>query len=432
MVDRGHRDVFQRVAFGSTFFSICLLLFFEMFGGVFRWILVEIGLSSFIYLPKVLMLLSMGLVLISARFVIQIWSLFFIGGIFILYGTLANGVVPALFSVFMLTPFVASALVSDRLVLLMSSSGPLIPVLFSVAFVGVVLDYFYPMPWSGATMITMFGEIENSREWWTQGLTRSAGFTRVSTTSATLLALLGVILVSREKTGVISNTLVVFVTLMGLALTTSKVTLLSFVAVVFLFGVIRVLKLNPWVIATAVVVIQGALFGFSTYAPNFTSSYGVVSVLLFGSLMVRFTETWPEYVATLGESSSDVFQVVLLGAGIGAVGAPQKLFNETAVLADNALLYSVGTLGSVGLILWLYLAIKAAKLSVSPDFGERVLGLCGLLLLINGLTTDIWESTFGLVVMGVIAGRNTARKYTTHKRIDGGAPLTYPRSHVKR
>lgn len=137
---------------------------------------------------------------------------------------LLNTVYTSLFAFFVLISFLIAYFMDVGPVLRSKVYKPLLTVLFVSTVAGIIYDFMYDAPWTGTFLATAFGEVSISREWWSQGITRSAGFTRESTTAALLTGLVTINLVMLFR-GFKLRVMIFLVGVAAVSLTTSKATL---------------------------------------------------------------------------------------------------------------------------------------------------------------------------------------------------------------
>ena len=132
---------------------------------------------------------------------------------------------------------------------------------------------------------------------------------------------------------------------------------------------------------------------------------GVLQTFLYGSFYDRVANPWPAYFNDiLTNVGSDVFGV-LLGGGLGSTGAPQKVFLGGPVLADSSIMYLWGSFGIFGVAFWFYLLFSLKRGLHADSSTERGIAISGAFLMLLSITTDIWESTFALLYVGMFAAR---------------------------
>lgn len=383
---------------------LMLYLVTESFGGVYRWFSVELGFIELVYLPKLAVLFSLFIVLLLKKHHVSKWLILIIIFCWCCLGVVSNGLEQSVFALFMVSPLFVFYLVDVAPRESPNSLYSLMLILFIFTVSGIFYDYFYDVPWTGTMLETSYGELENSREWWTQGITRSAGFTRDSTTAAMLTALLAINLMTL-KSGAGRKIMLYMLTIAALVCTTSKATIVGFVLVSPLLffsptALIRSLYLLA-MIASQIIVMS--LIGFVSTS-DFLRPTSTIETLIYGSFYTRLSETWPGYISDIINNSGLDQLAVIFGGGLGSTGAPQKLFTGVPVLADSSILYLWGTFGLMGFVFWglILNSIKVGLMRADPFyFGIAV---SGIFLMFLSLTTDIWESVFALVIIGINIG----------------------------
>jgi hypothetical protein len=280
--------------------------------------------------------------------------------------------------------------------------------LLAVTVFGVVLNYFMDMPWSGAVFETAAGDMALSKEWTSGGVSRIAGFTRVSWDAAiiTVSAIMpimclqslrwpwkwllfamafGVVFLTTTKGAMIGLAGVgVFLCLHHLGKGQNKLSLPFFVAPLLVF-------------ALPLMAYLGGVSG---------SSFEQAAAILY-SFVDRVTYTWPKAFELFNYGGN-----AIMGRGLGGIGLAQFVFEGSrANAADNFMLYVYVTFGVLG-IFYVYrilFSLKDAASHVSRYLWGCVLGWLTFGFL-YGMTTNIVDAPFFMFVFGLIAGASQFKK----------------------
>jgi len=378
---------------------IIAMLFFEVLSSPIRYYSSFLGLSAIYYLPKVLLFLFAALkVLVAKNYYKWMFLLFLL--VEIIYGVLNNGVISSLFSFYTWTPlwalfFIDHNIFSDKIF------EKVIRYVFLITVIGVFLDTMIEFPWVGFELEILGTNVEGNREWWTAGVSRISGFTRMSAHTAIIIMVSSIYLLYGYR----NNYIKIFLYLLTLAcliLTTTKAAIGAFLILTpFLFG-LRSLSISMFLLLSLLISNVVLIIGSVGFGLNFENPKSIVEIFLFRSFDIRLEDTWPEFYATLLNSSNYI--VSLLGTGFGGVGSVIKSFGdvgfEALSTADNSILYIYGLFGIFGIIFHLYIYRLCGKLIFSEETSTIKLGFVLLGCLIVGTTTDIFENVIILLVIG--------------------------------
>lgn len=359
-IERVRLSLFER----WILFVTLLFMFSEVFMGVLRYYLSDIGLAPLVYLPKMLFFLTL-LVWVGA----SIWrgrvnklyagTLLFIGffAIIGLYYTEGRALQVA-FGIYTLGPFLLGLLALPVLLKVQFKLKPYVMVLWLSAVIGILLDLFYDFPWVGAEY--QLGEIglKISRAWTTSGFERLAGFSRLSFDVSIQILLLGLFLI------IMTNrywyrVLIWLIAGVAIILTTSKSTSASFIILTFFLALRTSLPYNKfWHSLIVVTVIIGIILPISSLiiSYQFGDTGDFSTRLLFSSIGMRLMLIWPagfDLVANYGS--------LWLGRGIGGISAAQQYFEPFLYHpSDNFYLYLYVTMG-LGMFIFLAAYIIGAS-----------------------------------------------------------------------
>lgn len=396
---------------GDKFMLISLFLFlvFEVLQGPLRYYLSQAGGVILAYAPKALMLVVFIAVAIQAlwskrlsRLVLTVASLFVVS---ITVGfCFARSVSQPFLGIFSLVPMLFGVVAEPAV----SRFGPRIcPYalgLWLCVAVGVTFNYFHSVPWTGFTYQLGDAEVEVSREWTYFGANRIAGFARASFEAATQLLFLG--LVSSILLG--SRTLALTVWLVTgvlIAATTTKTTLglYFFLTIAFCLVLPRFVQAGFQRAVKEVLPIVIALVGIllpigSMFLSRATQSGDQGSGTLFASFAIRLQQMWPDTFAMIFNHGS-----VLLGRGIGGVGAAQKIFEPDLYSpADNMYLYLYATFGVFSLVIIWTVTRAVVRLRRGRDPMTTLVWLLGISILMEGWTISCIEGGTMAVITGLV------------------------------
>lgn len=399
---------------GALIFIIAI--FFEIYGGVARYVLDSIGLIELVYLPKILMLFYVAAGVLSwlidgtgvtARTMAGSWILVATG----MATGLANGLDwPQMifgFSIFL------PLLFGVQLGILASDCAWLTPRMIYVAFAsvsaGVLIQYALgDVFWSGGSYAVNGHEMEVSRAWDHDGIDRLSGFSRISTQAGLQAATFG-LMAAVLLSGVWRIALLpVVVVALGIAvITTTKSAVVALVVSAFALLYLRSRYFSAQLIATGVVMV-----GLPLYAARgdlYLDYSSPVSQFLFASFDARLTLTWPVTFMLV-----DKFGVAGLGIGMGGVGTPARTLggvdasDATGELGlgytDNLALYLYGNIGLPGLLVIAFAVWSIVWLCRYGSERQCALGCGAAVLLFAGVTVDMMEMLVAPMVFGVAIG----------------------------
>lgn len=378
-------------------------LAFLVLEGAIKYLLGSLGLSYLIYFPKVLLitcvLLKFYVGLTEGRaskvnfslFVIIIWSLF--AGFYFI-----GNVGQVLFGAYSFLPFIFGYLMADK-VDITEGMTRFIELLFITAFVGLILDFYFDLPWEGFSYETFGRENEGSRNWNQFELTRPAGFSVISWAVASHLAVFGIIAIGQTE-NLIKKIMYSFLLLIGVLISTTKGVIMALVALSFFliipkrwrFLAFSVTLLFSWVLPISV------LF-FDYKLPELDSVYG----LLTYSFFMRMTDAWPRYFEILGN-----FLVVFVGKGFGAFGqASYRVLTPESHAVDSLFLYVIGILGLPGTVFFYHRLIKKVRVFIKANKLNFVAVIYAFIvygIIVSGLEFGVWG-----LILGYLLGSNNVK-----------------------
>jgi hypothetical protein len=270
-----------------------------------------------------------------------------------------------------------------------------------VSLVGILVDMATDVPWKGYSYQLAGIDLQGSREWGTYGVDRLAGFSRLSSVLAMMLATFALYVHSHVNSRALK--LALFVATIGaIALTTTKSVV---VAYVFGIGALSMRWRPNWLAPLLLISVAiGVLLPLSAVLFK-QSGISAGQDVLLSSLDDRLITTWPGFYEIVEKSGA-----LLTGVGFGAVGSPTTLFpilgqsgNRLGGLgvADNLALYAWGMLGVLGVLLYLGLFPLMRRLSLrNTPHARGLLGVTICLCLVSW-TTDILEALIPSLFIGL-------------------------------
>lgn len=369
--------------------------------GPVRYILVNADLAWVAYVPTFLLL---AVIVIRGLPLLYPWRLrrVILCAVIVIAGWLGLSLVgnpgQVLFGVYVWVPFLFGALLAPEIVPHLRRLHRLYALLWSVSVLGVFLDYFFDLPWSGLEYEIRGITVEGVRKWYTFGIERLAGFARASFEAAIIILVLSLLLIAygnsrwaKFAAWVIGGGAIVLTTTKGIVAVYLALTLLLLLR---RWMPVFVLRVVPYLVA-AVVIALPSYSWTQTVSLNLDSE---VTRFLFASFGDRLTYMWPGAYDLVFQHGAGLF-----GRGIGGIGAPQERFEEALYNpADNLFVYLFGIFGYFGAPLLLVIAHRVSKFAVSRKGEAGLFYLLGTGILIYGITTNVVESAYMAVFLGFV------------------------------
>lgn len=388
------------------------LLVSETFAGALRYYLDTAGISALLYVPKVLCLAAVALEVPRARSHAGVWL--------VLFGLVASSALALLhgatlgnvgFSLFIYIPLLFGLFCGSYLEQRTRLLGWVVGLCLIASIIGIALDMFTSVPWKGYSY--MMGDVElTANKSWAFGSTdRLAGFARMSTNLAVMIALYSLFLAAFLRSRLLR--MMLYPLAFGaIFLTTNKSTAAAYLLtlmMLFLAGY-RLPSAGAFLIA----VLAGMALPIASLLMNIPQSEAY-SGGLFASFNDRLINSWPNFIEVITNEGWGWW-----GAGFGAVGSSAAAFPlawlELLSIADNTALYLWGMLGVFGVLLYLMLFPLLLRLH---DPGSRIrdalLGIVFCTCLI-GWATDVLEVTTATLFLGMAIAHVVTPRDATHPR----------------
>lgn len=337
----------------------------EIFQGLARYLVGDSPLVIALYLPKMAMAaMLVAHVAVSSTVTRAALPFLSVIGISLVIGFLSNrNLLQTAFGLWVLLPAIFGFSVGRHVYAAIGTSlvWP-IRLLWGAALAGVILNFFYEVPWTGTELDVLGQTVEGSRDWTTQGISRLAGFSRASFAVASQLLLLSLLMLPYLRWRTI-RLLCWVITGIAIVVTTTKATIGAWVFCTLYLLMARsafrgVAAALPVVVAGSAILFPllladgNAYFDFSWLGLDDNTTNLVVN-----SVLQRFTEGWPDAFQYIAEE-----KLMLTGTGIGGFGAAAKLFNPD--------IYNPGDNITVGLYLsfgvWAFVPLTWFLLRISP------------------------------------------------------------------
>lgn len=373
------------------------LLISETFAGALRYYLDIAGVSALLYLPKLACIAAVALEIPRARSQPGVWLVLFavlVSSLFaLLHGATLGNVG---FSLFIYIPLLFGLFCGGYLEQRTSLLSWVIGFCLVASMLGIALDMFTSVPWKGYSY--MMGDVElTANKSWAFGSTdRLAGFARMSTNLAVMIALYSLFLAAFLRSRLL-RMLLYPLAFGAIFLTTNKSTAAAYLLtllMLFLAG-----YRLPSATAFFIAVLVGMGLPIASLLLNIPQSEAY-SASLLASFNDRLIHSWPNFIDVIVNEGWGWW-----GSGFGAVGSSAAAFPlawlELLSIADNTALYLWGMLGVFGVLLYLLLFPLLLRLhDRGPRIRDALLGIVFCTILI-GWATDVLEVTTATLFLGM-------------------------------
>ncbi|MBF7994418.1 hypothetical protein [Rahnella laticis] len=332
-------------------------------------------------------------------------SVMILSGLFLFYtlvGVLNNGLIQALFGIYIFIPFLFSVSYSEVLFEKIIDNSKNIFLFFGIsAIVGVMYVNINGAPWLGSVLEIGGHEKILSRDWTAGGALRNPGFTGASFDVATLMLICFFFTLYNLKKSKqwLFYLVVVLLPIYPIYLTTTKTTIVT-------YCILSVLILLPSivnVIFSRIVMFFSVMFSYYYMLPG----EGRVRYDETNTFLQRIYETWPKAMGLLTDNMS-----FLIGRGIGGIGTPSLLFSPRFYNpADNALVYLYVIGGVASVILVMFFLLKFVASSSEDRNISSFYYLLAFVIFTGGVTYNLFESVFYAPFTGLLIGTLFNRKF---------------------
>lgn len=326
--------------------------------------------------------------------------------IYVVVGVIYVGdILQVAFGIKIFLPIIVGMMYYNEFTSQVNTIKPIFLIFFIITAIGIMLEYkLEQLPWAGLGYDISGVQIEGSREWSTSGVPRLAGFARSSFDAAIQILFLMIFLLVFLK-----NRFVHFIiwTLAGLSifLTTTKGVALAYIIVSILFLLLKIRPRSYKIYLQLAVfpVSISALIGFlvSAFDGTIVNGFQFEYDVLYGSFQDRLSNVWPLTLSMIAENGN-----VILGRGIGGIGAAQKLFEAHFYTpADNLGLYLYGTFGVPAIIYLFFLYWKLQHLKPNQQTEDVYIFLLLIATFTYGIVVNTIENGFLAFFIGLILNK---------------------------
>lgn len=292
--------------------------------------------------------------------------------------------------------------------------------MFYVSVIGVILNVFIDFPWKDASFEVMGTQQGAAREWTAGGVKRLAGFSRASYFAAACI-LIGFCAAEPKIKTFAAKAAAWLVGLVAIHLTTSKAPELAMILLpgtYFLLGrlkgtgaprrkLIATIHMAFWV----ALIFAGPLLAVSYGRQLFPRGPGIGPS--YSSLADRVLTTWPEALALVNWSDPISW---LVGRGLGGIGGPQTIAEvDRYNPADNLAIYLFVIFG-LGALLVAFLIFRGGQRAIQSDRSGRRDFAMIIAMLGVGAASNVIESVFAMMVLGLAIARKPPRAAKQVKR----------------
>lgn len=382
--------------------AIIIFLSSAVLTGPLRYLLSRVGMYPLIYLPKLLLLFLIPSLALAQG---KINYVFMLVAALLLISTawgIANLPSPlqALFGIWIIATFIfglySGAYVLDEL---SNYRGPF-TILFLIACAGVFLNPYMHYPWVGENISFAGTELEVARKWSAWSVARYAGFARVSINAAAQLLMFAIWIMCTHARR-IWRLFVWFMAGVGIALTSAKGPIASYIILTFYFSSGALMRhaiwwRRLWIAILQTLVIALVMLPISSIYISYNLVYdSFVQRFLLTSLGDRLEWMWPDSLKMLKSTQDWVF-----GLGLGGIGSAQEFFDPKNFLAgDNMFVFMVVNFGIVvSILFFLWLTIAISRKFILDN--NRLMFAIALFVFSYGIVIDVLDGD-GLLALAL-------------------------------
>lgn len=378
-------------------------LLISVFGGAVRHYAASVGAEELVYLPKVVAIACVAISLLDQLSRGRGKPVFLVTLIAVAMSTLVGyayvgRALQVGFGLWIIVPLLLGMVAASSVSKVFARLLPFTVIIWAIAVMGVLLDVFVSLPWEGSGY--SIGEIwvSASREWYTSGIPRLAGFSQGSIAAANQILFFGILVLTLIK-GAWWRFLVWLISLSAILLTTMKTPLFAWL-ILGMYLVVRgivprvLLRVTPLIVSGFAIALPVAAYVLSQYEIHISDmSLG----MWFQSFGTRLSATWPNALKMIGANGN-----VLVGRGMGGIGTPQKYFEPLLYSpGDSILVYLYGVLGVLGIAVLIWYAKRGSAAAARRDAQGQFVFMVSLAVLLMGVTSNIVESAEASLFLGL-------------------------------
>lgn len=382
------------------------LILVETFNGALRFYLDQAGISVVLYGPKIACLLLFALELRSFKAGPGVWLSLLV--LLLSAGWAAlNGAQPGnfAFALYGISPLLFGLACSDQIIRHKHLFMWVIALCLLASLGGIALDRYVSLPWKGYSYTVGGTELSANTAWASEDVDRPAGFARISSALANIIAIFSLYLMATLRSKLL-GILICVIGLAGVILTTSKAPALAFIGGTVLLLIMRF----RWTARAAIVVsvLLGMSLPFVAMMTDFDATR-ISPTSSLASIYDRLINTWPNVIRALMDDGH-----TLSGVGFGLVGSAVAAFPvvgaDIFMVSDSTVVYLWAMFGLVGLFLYaLHIPLFFILADSVSRYGQALL-VTSFCICIVSWTTDTLEVTLANLFMGMAIGHALAMK----------------------
>ncbi|HET7539022.1 MAG TPA: hypothetical protein VFK05_04095 [Polyangiaceae bacterium] len=402
--------------------AVLALVYNDIFGAVIRFVAVTVGAPWLSYAPMLFAVFVVIAALCLARLPRGVWLTLGLFASYAYYTCLVGGANTSLltqlssvgFALYTWTPFFLGLVLASLDLAGLFARASLLWWSFAVA--GVIVNTFLKFPWTGTTFEVLGQQAQVARDWTTNGVDRLAGFSRASFAAANQIALFSMVLAARARMHALVKVLIWAVSVLAIALTTSKTPLMLMVVVPAALLSVRCTRIFaardefPFYVAMLIllsllattVALPCASTTQDLLASTTASDFGFLTL---SSLLDRASTMWPAAFELIASDKNPIEWV--LGRGLGGIGAAQAIFEPLKVnSADNLFVFLYVSFG-LGSLLFGVAILAGFKKYYDRDRGTftQLFALAASVLTL-GIATNVIESVIPALVTGMLVAKS--------------------------
>jgi len=369
----------------------------ETFSGALRYYLDMAGASALLYLPKAACLALFALELFTARLSRSFWLALLLLAASSLMGMLHGASASNVgFSLFIYSPLLFGMLCGAYLQQRKHLMVWIVGLCLVASMAGILLDKYTSVPWKGYSYNLGDTTLRGNTAWSTGGTDRLAGFARMSTTAAMMMAIYALYLTAFTRSRGLM-TLLFAATFGAILLTTNKSTAAAFAIALLLLPILRQPLLCR--VLFLLVVGMGIALPVLSVVSDF-DGHATTGDSVMASFYDRLVNTWPMVITTITREGWGV-----MGAGFGMIGSSVALFPvysaQMPAVTDSTALYLWSTLGVAGILLFGGLLPLLSGLAARRDWMSGALMTITFCITLISWTTDVLEVPVAALAVGL-------------------------------
>ncbi|MBY0428190.1 MAG: hypothetical protein K2Q32_03125 [Alphaproteobacteria bacterium] len=400
-------------------FSMMLLIYNDIFGGVIKYYSASSSLLFISFIPTLFAgvvlagYLGTHLMVMRLHIRVAVFLLIFILNAFyaIIIGRQPEAVG---FAFYIWLPFFTGLLITTFK--LQDEFKKQIVIWWLIATVGVLLNSQIKFPWIGESYQVLGQTVQTARDWTAIGFDRLAGFSRASYAVANQIAIFSMVILTM-RISLLKKLVVWTISAVAVYLTTTKITLFIMIIVPILTGLVGYFQRKSqqptptrqtiqlaFVIITVLASLMVLLPVFSLTSRSSISTGQSLGFISFDSLFERMWRMWPDAWNLIFSDSNPI--LIIFGRGLGGIGTPQMFYEALKQnSADNFFVYIYVTFGMMSVFFIRYLVINIKKWATTRNATFQTYFALTVTTIMIGITANIVENATALLVLGLLLGK---------------------------